>query len=122
MDSLSRISTSLLVLPLLAGCMSTTASDPAAVRADLQAWNAEVYKQGEQLNAATEKRTAQVESDQQAARLGDGANARSLTLDELYVAGIANNYRLMAARKSIDVADAELVNATMRFFPSLNGT
>jgi outer membrane protein TolC len=122
MGAIYRIGTSLLIVPLLAGCMATTKLDPATVRSDLQGWNAEVYEQGEQLNSVTEQRTAQIEADQLAARTGDGADVKSLTLAELYEAGITNNYRLLAARKSMDIADAELVNATLRFFPSINGT
>lgn len=122
MRAISRVGTALLLTPFLAGCMATAGVNPATVRSDLESWNAKVYQEGEQLNGQTEKRTAQVEADQLAARTGDGANVKSLTLAQLYEAGLQNNYHILAAKKGIDVADAELVNATMRFFPSLNGS
>lgn len=109
----------LLVASTLAGCATISGLDTAEVRSDLDSWNARVYEEGAALHAATETRVASIEQDAATQR---GDTTRPHGLGELYVAGITNNYRLMVARKSIDVADAELVNATLRFFPSLNGT
>lgn len=115
----SRFGVLLLLAGGLAGCATTAGLNTAEVRTDLQSWNARVYEQGEALHAKTEAAVATVE-DEAVAQRGEDTTPRSL--GELYAAGITNNYRILAAKKTVDVADAELVNATLRYFPSLNGT
>ena len=118
-----KIGLSLLLTTALAGCASTAGVvDQAAVRQDLQAWNAKVYKDGEELSKQTETRVAAQQQASDDLQDKSAAIKRAVSLGELYEAGLKNNYDIILARKSIDAADANLTNATLAFFPSLNGT
>lgn len=119
---LGRLATVVVVAGTLSACSAASLMqrvDRDEVRSDLQSWNAEVYEQGAELNGLTERRVAEVDAAQKATH---AEPARAISLYDLYEEGIGNNLNLVVAKKSIDVADAELANATFRFFPSLNGT
>ncbi|RUT30258.1 TolC family protein [Arsenicitalea aurantiaca] len=120
MASARGFALSLLAAALLAGCGHQTGLISAqAVNGDLARWNASVAEQGVRMNASTSDQVMALAADQEALR---AQNASAVSLGTLYANGIANNYHIRIAQRQTDVADAELVNAAMRFFPRLSGT
>ena len=124
MGGFSRFGVALLLTTALSGCASTMGGpvDTATVRQDMQSWNAKVYQDGAELTKQTQTRIDQQTSADDEVLTKSQAVRRSVPLGELYEAGIRSNYDIVLARKGIAVANADLTNATLAFFPSLNGT
>lgn len=107
-------------MAMLAGLMGCTPAqhmvDTPAISADLNAWSNSVTVQAAQLN---EQRAA---APHQATDSPAATARSSMALAELYRIGLAGNHQINVARQQVRVADAEVFNAAMRFFPTLNGT
>src|SRR5690606_3469156 len=98
-----------------AACATGTALRPGQASADVATWagaaSAQAARIASEGPASVEQQTAP-----------GGASMAIASLAELYSGGIDFSPQIRVAHARVSVADAELSNATFRFFPSLRGT
>ncbi|KKB08614.1 TolC family protein [Devosia chinhatensis] len=97
------------------GCASTGGLGGKQVSADVSAWAASANNQAAQMAAGMPATPAAVDAAPTRATLA------SASLGELYANGVDFNPQIRVARSRVAVADAELSNAALRFFPALTG-